>query len=101
MWNYFLEMLLPNGCKEAAYDGGGVFRDALSEFWQTFYDKCTEGTDYKIPVIREDFNETKWESIAKILLKGWDDVKYFPIKLAPAFIEHCFLGAVYSKKKIC
>lgn len=39
-------VLLPNGKKEAALDEGGVFRDALSEFWESFYDQCTKGTTY-------------------------------------------------------
>lgn len=40
-----VEMILPNVQKESARDIGGVFRDALSEFWNSFYDKCTIGTD--------------------------------------------------------
>lgn len=92
----FIEILLPNGTKEAAYDGGGVLRDALSEFWDTFYEKCTEGSDTKVPVIRDDFNAVKWEAAAKVLLKGWQQVKYFPIKLAPVFIEYCVFGMFFS-----
>lgn len=95
----FIEMLLPNGNKEAAYDGGGVLRDALSEFWETFYEKCTEGNDNKISIIREDFNALKWEATAKVLLTGWQQVKYFPIKLAPVFIDYCVFGMFFSNLK--
>lgn len=94
-----IEMLLPNGNKEAAVDGGGVLRDALTEFWESFYEKCTEGRDSKVPVIREDFNSSKWEAAAKILLKGWQQAKYFPIKLSPVFIEYCVFGMSFSNVK--
>ncbi|XP_031334382.1 uncharacterized protein LOC116174149 [Photinus pyralis] len=36
-----ITMILPNGQTERAEDIGGVFRDSLSEFWESFYDKCT------------------------------------------------------------
>ena len=35
-------MILPNGKEEAGEDNGGVMRDMLSEFWQTFYDNLCE-----------------------------------------------------------
>lgn len=54
-----IEMILPNGQKESGYDMGGVLRDALSEFWATFYEKCTIGTDFKVPFVRHDFDATK------------------------------------------
>lgn len=30
-------MVLPNGNREKGEDNGGVLRDALSEYWDTFY----------------------------------------------------------------
>ncbi|KAJ8938807.1 hypothetical protein NQ314_011324 [Rhamnusium bicolor] len=85
-----IEMILPNGEIEYAEDFGGVFRDALSEFWFTFYEKCTIGTTLKIPYLRHDFGEVQWRSIAKIFIKGFEIEKYIPIKLAPVFIQSCF-----------
>ncbi|CAH3132861.1 unnamed protein product [Pocillopora meandrina] len=32
----------------------GVFLDALSAFWNSFYDFCTNGKDERVPVIRHD-----------------------------------------------
>nr|XP_008198336.1 PREDICTED: uncharacterized protein LOC103314333 [Tribolium castaneum]XP_015840128.1 PREDICTED: uncharacterized protein LOC103314333 [Tribolium castaneum] len=83
-----IQIVLPNGNEEAAVDFGGVFRDALSEFWTTMYEKCTQGTTVRIPVLRHDFGDKKWTAIAKIFLKSWLTEKYFPIKLSTVFIEN-------------
>lgn len=89
-------MIAPNGEEEAAVDAGGVFKDALSEFWDETYKRCTEGTTAKIPILRDDFTAEKWEAMAKILMKGYKDVKYFPLQLCKAFMELCILGDVKS-----
>lgn len=73
-----LKMILPNGEEETGVDGGGVFKDALSEFWWTFYQQCNLGCYSKVPNIRHDYDMRKWQAIAAILLKGWKEVKYFP-----------------------
>lgn len=88
--NLKIEMILPNGQSEMAEDIGGVFRDSLSEFWSTFYEKCTVGTNLKIPYLRHDFGEIQWKSIAKIFVKGFKTQEYIPIKLAPVFLKSCF-----------
>ncbi|CAH1155552.1 unnamed protein product [Phaedon cochleariae] len=88
--NLKLELILPTGEKESAEDFGGVWRDVLSEFWQTFYEKCTVGTIMKVPYIRHDFGELQWKAIAKIFLKGFILEKYLPIKIAPVFLKTCF-----------
>ncbi|XP_031338479.1 uncharacterized protein LOC116167292 [Photinus pyralis] len=85
-----IEVILPNGRPELAEDVGGVFRDVLSEFWTTFYENCTEGTDYKVPIIRHDFGIKEWEAVAKILVGGYRKEKYFPIRIAPVFFKQCF-----------
>lgn len=77
-----IQVILPNGTRENAIDAGGVFRDCLTEFWDTFFNLCTLGTSYKVPIIRPDFKEEDWNVIAKILVKGWKMFKYFPINLA-------------------
>lgn len=87
-----IDMLTPSGTMELAVDSGGVFKDALSEFWAEFYARCTYGTANKIPSIRDDFTEHKWKSVAKVIYKGWEDLKYFPIKINKAFMEECILG---------
>lgn len=84
-----IEMILANGEAESASDAGGVLRDALSEFWQEFYEKCTLGTCLKVPYIRHDFGELQWQSIGKILAEGWKCQRYFPIRIAPCFMLSC------------
>lgn len=43
------EIILPSGTTEKGEAHGGVLRDALSEYWETFMRKCTSGT-MKIPM---------------------------------------------------
>ncbi|KAF5273548.1 hypothetical protein FQR65_LT17129 [Abscondita terminalis] len=66
-----IELILPNEKTEQGENVGGVFKDVLSEFWQTFYETCTEGTSSKIPIIPHDFQENDWLAIAKILVNGY------------------------------
>ncbi|XP_031333699.1 uncharacterized protein LOC116163743 isoform X2 [Photinus pyralis] len=88
-YNLQVEMILPNGDIEIASDMGGVLRDALSEFWQDFYEKCTLGTTMKVPYIRHDFGEIQWKAVARIVVFGWKSQKYFPIRIAPIFMLSC------------
>ncbi|CAH1119048.1 unnamed protein product [Phaedon cochleariae] len=97
--NIQIEMILPNGQKEVAEDMGGVLRDALSEFWQVFYDKCTAGTSLKVPCLRDDFGSNEWEAIAKIIGMGWTEQRYFPILLSPVFIMNT-LGIAFNDEDV-
>lgn len=92
-----IELILPNGIPEKGIDAGGVLRDALSEFWATMYEKCTIGTNIKIPCIRHDFKEEEWQSMAKVFYVGWAKSKYLPIKLAKPVVEQMLFGHVISK----
>ncbi|KAK5648008.1 hypothetical protein RI129_002900 [Pyrocoelia pectoralis] len=87
-----IKVILPNGQTEIAFDNGGVLRDVLTEFWNSFYDECCEGATCKVPVIRHDYCEKKWRAIGKVLLIGYRQIKYFPTKLARAFVEYIILG---------
>lgn len=98
--NLKIEMVLPSGELEYAEDFGGVFRDALSEFWQCFYEKCTVGSTYKVPYIRHDFGESQWNAIAKVYVKGFRSERYIPLKLAPVFIRSCFGFEIEDSKLI-
>ena len=55
-----VSMILPNGREEVAEDSGGVLRDALSEFWGTFRDKCTLGNSVRVPALRHDMQYEHW-----------------------------------------
>lgn len=81
--------LLPTGEEEAAEDTGGVLRDCLTEFWTTFSNVCTAGTDCKVPTLRHDFEAQHWAAIATVLSLGWTLEKYFPIFLCKSFITAC------------
>lgn len=78
--------------------GDGVGRDCLTEFWSQFKDKCTTGASYKVPYLRHDFGQTKWEAIARLILYGWKKYGYFPIWLAPPFVEVAVCDNVLSSE---
>lgn len=72
-----IEIIGTNGEHEAAFDGCGVLKDALTEYWSEFYDKLCEGASYKIPELNHTITEEKWKAIAKVLLLGYKQVQYF------------------------
>ncbi|XP_023932019.1 uncharacterized protein LOC106182062 isoform X1 [Lingula anatina] len=78
--------ILSNGEREIAEDTGGVLRDVLTEFWQTFYQMCTVGREVKVPALRHDLGETEWQAIGRVLLYGFKYTGYWPIKLSKAFL---------------
>lgn len=84
----FIKMLSPTGMEESALDIGGVLRDTFSEFFKTFYEKCTTGAFKKVPCLRHDL-KNHWQIIAKIIFIGYKQVDYFPIDISPIFIKHC------------
>lgn len=91
-----LDVIPPNGMFEIAEDEGGVSRDILCEFWDSFYKKCTLGTTFKVPCLRHDFGEPEWHSVGKIIVFGWKIVGYFPIQLSIAFVEQCLYNTAKS-----
>ena len=87
-------MVMPDGNMEAAADDGGVTRDALSEFWMSFYDQCATGTKFKVPYLRHDFGEEEWQSVAKILHFGWKKCGYMPVRISLPFLQLSFFNSV-------
>ncbi|OWF36793.1 hypothetical protein KP79_PYT02860 [Mizuhopecten yessoensis] len=87
-----IKMLKEDGTQEIAEDNGGVMRDALSEFWDTFYLQYTEGNSYKVSVIRHDMTGTQWRAVAKVIKMGYGQEGVFPIKLAPSFMQQAIFG---------
>lgn len=81
-------MVLPNGVTEKGEDTGGVLSDALSEYWETFFMKCTAGNILKVPMTRHNMKD-EWENVAKVMVVGYNMVKYFPIVLAKPFLSYC------------
>ena len=87
-----------NGQLEPGH-GSGVFRDCLSEFWSEFYSRCTLGADVRVPYLRHEYQIQEWQSIARILVKGWLAVGYFPGQLSLPFMEEALYGTTYSSIK--
>lgn len=58
-----VDMVNSFGNEEHAVDTNGVFLDALSAFWSSFFDSCSVGEE-ESPVIRHDFQSTEWESLS-------------------------------------
>jgi hypothetical protein len=86
-----IQMILLSGEPEKGEDDGGVLRDCLTEFWNTFYDTCTTGCDTKVPYLRHDYSANDWKSIAHVLLVGWRLVDYLP-RICLPFLQYSFNG---------
>ena len=78
--------------KKEGSDVNGVFREALSAFWTAFEDSCTIGEDERIPVLSHAYQAPEWEAIARILVKGYDQLQFFPVKLNKAFLVATMFG---------
>ncbi|XP_061743898.1 uncharacterized protein LOC133543377 [Nerophis ophidion] len=76
---------------EKAMDSDGVSREAYSAFWDHFLDQC-EGEDERVPRLRPDYSEKKWQALGRVWLKGYLDHKILPIRLSPAFVLACCKG---------
>ncbi|XP_053406772.1 uncharacterized protein LOC128559395 [Mercenaria mercenaria] len=70
---------------EKGHDSQGLSRDAYAAFWEAFCLKYTDGEDFRIPILSNELGDTEWEAVGRILLKGYMDLKYFPVNIAPAF----------------
>lgn len=51
-----IKMILPNIETESAEDSGGVLRDCLSEYWNSFYTERTTGNKLEVPVLLHTVN---------------------------------------------
>jgi len=87
-----IKMLRENGTPEVAEDNGGVMRDSLTEFWDTFYLQFTEGNEYKVPVLRHDMTDVKWKAVAAVIKMGYNQEGVYPIRLAPSFMQQAIFG---------
>lgn len=92
-----VQILLPNGEEEAAFDAGGVLKDSLTEFWETFYESRCIGSSTKVPCTRHDYNDLRWKAVAKILYQGFSQANFFPSKLARPFIEFAIFGTIKTE----
>ncbi|XP_033102039.1 uncharacterized protein LOC117105102 [Anneissia japonica] len=86
------KMVKGNGEIEIAEDNGGVMRDALSEFYQTFYLQCTTGNTVSVPVLRHDMDSTHWGAVAEVLHLAYRQEHMFPVKIAMPFMQQVLFG---------
>lgn len=87
-----IKMILPNGETESAEDSGGVLRDCLSEYWNSFYTERTTGNKLKVPVLLHTVNGSRWQAVGKIIAIGYYFEKYYPSQLASCFLEYALNG---------
>lgn len=80
------------GEEEQGIDNGGVFRDILSMFWEEFYNGYTVGEDERVPVIGPHFSKEEWKSVARILVKGFQELQFFPFKLSRIVVATAIHG---------
>lgn len=85
------KILADNGKAEEG-QGSGVKRDMFATFWQEIFTSLTVGSTEKVPCIRHDYQRKEWESIARILVFGFQCSGYFPISLSPLFLTVCVHG---------
>lgn len=85
-------MVDARGNDEMGLDAKGIYRDAISCFWQEFYNTCTLGERERVPALRHDFQLNEWTAVARIIVKGFWDLGYFPVMLSKAFLAGVIFG---------
>lgn len=78
----------PRGNEELG-TGEGVTREVYSTFWSEIANGFLIGKKERVPYVRYDLYTREWESIGKILVKGYIDVNYFPPMISRTFMSYC------------
>ena len=86
-----VKMIDPRGIEEKG-QGIEIVRDAISLFWKDFYNSYMLGEDERVPIIRHDVSKPMWQAIARVMLKGYFQERYFPIQISPVFLSCCLFG---------
>ncbi|KAL3881849.1 hypothetical protein ACJMK2_028241 [Sinanodonta woodiana] len=63
---------------------------------ESFFLRNADGEVYRIPVLSQDYGQEQWEAVGRILIKGYNEHKYYPISLAPAF----FTAVVHGENSV-
>ena len=77
---------------EMGVDEHGVSREVYCAFWTEFCSGNTEGVDGRVPALNTKWQEAEWHAVRRIMLKGFIDHSFFPIKLSEAFTVALILG---------
>ena len=70
--------------------GTGVMREIFTLFWSEFADSSLIGEEERVPFIRHDYNRETWQAVGRILVKGFIDYSYFPLRLSKVFVSSVF-----------
>ena len=75
------EIIDARGQKE---DGRGLGpeRDLYASFWSEVADSLCVGASERFPFVRHDLHKKEWESIGRILRRGFVEANYFPTILS-------------------
>ena len=76
---------------ENAIGDVGVSREVYTAFWEQFLEQC-EGESERVPKLRPDFSEVKWQAVGRIWVKGFLEHGVMPVRLSKAFILACIHG---------
>lgn len=82
---------------EEGVDAKGIFRDALTEFWQTVSARYFVGDGQFIPTVHPHLTPRDFKTMGKILYIGFNSVGYFPIQFSKA----CLISAIYGDNEVC
>lgn len=85
-------VIIDNAGNEEAGRGSGVLREIFTCFWNECYESLMVGVSERVPYVRHDYTREKWQSMARILLKGFEACSYFPLKLSQAYVISCLFG---------
>lgn len=77
---------------ESGIDQSGVSRDMYSSFWEAFYRRRTCGNGAVVPCITVEYSREDWLAVGRILVKGYKDLKVFPVRFSEAFLVAVLLG---------
>ena len=77
-----------NWQEELGDNFGGVLRDILSAFWSELKGHAT-GDAKMVPYLHHEFGAKEWTTIARIIVKCYNDVGYYPITINKVFIVSC------------
>ena len=80
------EIIDARGQKE---DGRGLEakRDLYASFWSEVADSLCVGALERVSFVRHDFYKKEWESIGRILRRGFVEANYFPTILSYSLLS--------------
>ena len=80
--------------KDEVFFGRGkeVLLDVMTCFWQECFTALTNGNNEKIPYIRHDLQKPECMAIARVLVYGYQKMKYFSLQRSNLSVALCLFG---------